>query len=446
MTVDRICIIGAGSSGLVCAKTFKEHGLPFDCFEMGSSVGGNWRYGNDNGRSAAYDSLHVDTSKERMAFSDFPMPAHYPNYIHHSQVLEYLEGYARHFGLLPFIRFGSEVEQVAPEPDGAWSVTTRRVESGERRTDAYRAVLVCNGHHWDPKLPEFPGEFTGNCFHSREYRSPRQFEGKRVLVVGIGNSGADIACECARVARKTYLSTRRSAHIVPRYILGRPADSWVTPVGSRLPVWLQRAFYSLLLRVSRGDQARRGVPKPAHKLLSAHPTMSADLLDLTTDGRIEVRPDIAELRGDRVRFVDGAEVPVDTLVYATGYRISFPFLDPAIIDSRENRVDLYRHVVLPDRSGLFFIGLIQPIGAIMPLAEIQARWVVGMVTGEFGFPDVVTMRRAIAKERERQRRCYVDSSRHTIEVDFFAYKRLLLREMRQHLFSGDPVRLVRNAG
>ncbi len=431
MTQDRICIIGAGSSGLACAKTLKAHGLPFDCFEMGSSIGGNWHYNNDNGRSAAYDSLHVDTSKERMAFSDFPMPAHYPDYPHHTQVLEYLQGYARHFDLTPSISFRSEVERVVPGAGGGWSVTTHQLASGERRTEPYRAVLVCNGHHWDPKLPAFPGEFSGRWFHSREYRSAQEFEGQRVLVAGIGNSGVDIACECARVARRTYLSTRRSAHIVPRYVLGRPADRWVTPLGSRLPLWFQRAFYGVLLRASQGEQARRGVPRPSHRLLSEHPTMSADLLDLTANGSIGIRPNISELRGDRVGLVDGSEVAVDTLVYATGYRISFPFLAPGIIDTAENRVGLYRHVVPPDRPGLFYIGLIQPIGAIMPLAEIQARWVAGVLTGEFRLPDSATMRHAIAEDHERLRRRYVDSTRHTIEVDFFPYKRAIQREMRR---------------
>ena len=236
MTHDRICIIGAGPSGLVAAKTLKVHGLPFDCFEMGSAIGGNWHYDNDNGRSAAYDSLHVDTSKERMAFSDFPMPDHYPNYPHHSQVLEYLQGYARRFDLMPCVSFRSQVEEVVPIPGGGWSVTIHQRDRGERQTKPYGAVLVCNGHHWDPKLPVLPGEFTGRWLHSREYRSARAFEGQRVLVLGIGNSGVDIACECARVAGKTYLSTRRSAHIVPRYVLGRPADRWVTPLGSRLPL------------------------------------------------------------------------------------------------------------------------------------------------------------------------------------------------------------------
>lgn len=428
---DRVCIIGAGASGLVSTKTLKEWGVEFDGFELGSGIGGNWQYDNDNGRSAAYDSLHIDTSKDRMAFADFPMPAHYPNYPHHSQVLAYFESYARHFELLPRIRFRSEVERVEPLPDGGFSVTVHHLGRGRREQRSYGAVLVCNGHHWDPKLPHFPGEFTGRWLHSRHYRSAAAYAGKTVLVVGIGNSGVDIACDCAHAGARTLLSSRRSAHIIPRHILGRPADRWVTPLGSRLPLAVQRSFYGLLLYLARGNQENYGVPRPAHRLLSEHPTLSAELLDLVSLGEIQIKPNVAELLGNRIRFADGSEESTDVVIYATGYQFSFPFFDPAFITTQDNELPLYRHVVHPDFPGLYFIGLVQPLGAIMPLAELQARWVAGLLTGELELPSPSTMRRTIERERRALARRYVASTRHTVEVDFFPYKRQLEREIRR---------------
>lgn len=427
---EKVCIIGAGSSGMVAVKTLKERGIPFGCFEMGSDIGGNWRYNNDNGRSAAYDTLHIDTSKERMAYSDFPMPDHYPNYPHHSQVFEYFQNYVAHFGLRPSITFRTRVNHVAPASDSGYQVTTTDLDSGESQVSHYRAVLVCNGHHWNPKLPDFPGTFHGRCCHSRDYRTPDGLEGQNVLVVGIGNSGVDIACDTARVSGQTYLSTRRSAHIIPRYILGRPTDNWMTPNSSRLPLGVQRFLYRILLTLAVGNQENYGVPRPAHPLLAEHPTMSSQLLELVANGRINMKPDIQELAGDRVRFVDGSEAAVDTIIYATGYQITFPFFDPDFLQVQDNHFPLYRKVVHPDYPGLYFIGLIQPLGAIMPLAEVQAQWVAGLLAGELALPDKTTMQRIIAQEQADLRRRYVDSTRHTIQVDFYPYKRSIEREMR----------------
>lgn len=429
---DKVCIIGAGSSGIVAAKTLKEHNIPFDCFELGSGIGGNWRYNNDNGRSAAYTSLHIDTSKDRMAFSDFPMPADYPNYPHHTQILRYFEAYADHFGLLPHITFRTCVEDVSPAPEGGYNITTSHVDTGTRQTRHYRAVLVCNGHHWNPKIPQFPGTFNGRILHSRQYRSPKEMDGQNVLVIGIGNSGVDISCEVCRLAAKTYLSTRRSAHIIPRYILGRPTDKWASPFSSRLPFALQRFLYRILLFLAVGNQQNYGIPKPDHPILSAHPTMSAELLNLVANGTITIKPNIAELAGDKVRFTDGTEAPIDTIIYATGYTITFPFFQPGFIQFQDNQFPLYHKVVHSNHPGLYFIGLIQPLGPIMPLAEVQSTWVAKLLTGKCRLPDATTMQREIAKEQATLRNRYVDSTRHTIQVDLFPYKWLIEREMKRY--------------
>ncbi|RMH22809.1 MAG: NAD(P)/FAD-dependent oxidoreductase [Acidobacteria bacterium] len=423
---DSVCVIGAGSSGIVAVKCLAELGLPVTCYELGSGIGGNWRYGNDNGMSSAYRSLHINTSKTRMAFSDFPMPEDYPDYPHHSQILRYFEAYADRFDLRRHIRFRTAVERLEPAGDGSWWVT---LEGGERRR--HRAVLVANGHHWCPRRPTAPGDFAGLAMHSHDYRTPDVLVDKRVLVVGIGNSGVDIACESARHAAATFLSTRRSAHILPKYAFGRPIDTFTTPLSSRLPLALQRRIFELILKLSRGPQTTFGVPRPQHHLLQAHPTVSAELLNLVGHGRIAIKPDVERLCGERVRFADGSEEAIDVIVWAIGYRIRFPFLDRRILDPEGNAVRLYLHVVPPAHPGLYFIGLIQPLGAVMPLAEEQSRWVAELLAGRCALPERAAMERRIDADLEAMRRRYVHSERHTIQVDFFPYRHALRSERRR---------------
>ncbi len=434
MSTKRACVIGAGSSGIVTAKVLHEHGVAFDCFERGSGIGGNWRYRNDNGLSAAYASLHINTSKTRMAYSDFPMPEDYPDYPHHSQILSYFEDYVDHFGVRPHIRFNTSVRDVSPAK-GGWNVTPEggkwNVTTDDGEVASYDAVLVSNGHHWDPKLPDFPGTFDGRTRHSHAYETSKGLEEKNVLVVGIGNSGVDIACEASRVAAKTFLSTRRSAHILPKYALGKPIDLFTTPTSSHLPQAFQRLGFQALLGLARGPQSRFGVPEPEHTLLQAHPTVSADLLNLVGHGKISMKPNLEELRGDRVAFADGSVEPVDEIIYATGYKISFPFLAPELLDPRENEVRLYRHVVHLELPGLYFIGLIQPLGAIMPLAEQQAIWAAKLLMGECTLPDRQVMERRIDRDLAAMRRRYVTSTRHTIQVDFFPYRDAIRKEIRK---------------
>ena len=427
---SRVCIIGAGAAGITTVKTLKEHGIPFDCFEIGSAIGGNWRYDNDNGRSAAYASLRMDTSKERVAYSDFPMPDDYPNYPTHAQVLAYFEDYVEHFDLRPAITFRTRVDRVVPTADGEYDVTVTDLRSDTSTTKRYGAVLVCSGHHWDPNYPDFPETFTGRTLHSRAYRTPEEFAGQRVLVIGMGNSGADIAAEITEVAQRTVVSTRRSAYVVPRYVLGRPTDKWITPLGSRLPLRVQGTLYKLLLRLELGDQERYGIPRPKHWILATHPTVSERFLATVADGRIGVKPNVTAFAGDTVGFEDGSEEEFDVVVYATGYRISFPFFDSAVLSVEDNVINLYRNVVHPDRLGLYVIGLVQPLGAIMPLAERQAEWVAGLLAGNLRLPDRATMKQAITADRVTLEERYVDSPRHTIQVDYYPYLRTIKREIR----------------
>ena len=425
---NNVCVIGAGSCGITSLRALSQKNIPVDCFEMGSDIGGNWRYNNDNGRSSAYNSLHIDTSKIRMQYSDLPMPDAYPEFPHHSQVLEYFEQYVDHFDLRRYVTFRTRVEQITPAEQGGYNVKIQNVDSGEGEERHYRAVLICNGHHWNPNMPNFPGQFDGECVHSHYYREPEPYRGQRVLVVGIGNSGADISSEISRVAAKTFLSMRRRPRIIPRFIMGHPLDQWTTPFSSRLPLSLQKLAYRFLLKMTVGDQRRYGFPDPDHPVLTEHPTVSSDLLNIVAHGGLTTKPNVQRLAGRKVVFTDGSEEEIDTIILATGYKITFPFLDEAYFSVSENDVGLYRKVISPDHPDLFFIGLIQPLGAIMPLAEQQAKWVAELLTGDGALPDRPTMVREIQKEKEEIERRYVRSPRHTIQVDYFPYLRLIERE------------------
>ena len=420
--------MGAGSSGIASCQVLQDRGIPFDCFEKGSGVGGNWRYGNDNGMSSAYRSLFINTSRRLMEYASYPMPDDYPDYPHHSQIAAYFDDYVDHFGFRDKIRFNTEVMAVG-QADGAWEVTL-----GDGSTHRYAAVMVASGHHWDAKWPDppFPGEFGGEVLHSHYYREPdERFVDKNVLVLGIGNSATDISVEASRVSKMTYLAMRRGAWVIPKYIKGKPTDELGTELSSRLPFAAQRQMYKRLIDQVQGSMEDYGLPKPDHKLGEAHPTISSDLLSRIGHGRIKPKPNIERLDGDRVRFSDGSSEQIDTIVYCTGYRISFPFLAPDLVDTAHNRVPLFRRVVHADRPGLYFIGLVQPLGAIMPIAEAQSEWIADVLEGKVELPAADEMKRVIEREDERMRRRYVASTRHTIQVDFYPYMRTIARERRR---------------
>lgn len=424
-----ICIIGAGSSGVAVAKALKERGIAFACYETGSDIGGMWRYRNDNGMSSAYAALHIDTSRDNLGYPDFPIPKHLPDFLSHAQFLAHLEAYADHFGIRPLITFRTSVTRVMPMEDGRWQVSL-----SDGRRIAYRHVVVANGHLWDPRLPEFPGKFDGTTLHAHHYRTSDPFEGRRVLVVGLGNSAVDIAVDLCRRAAHVAISTRRGAWIMPKYLMGVPVDRWSALLSRRLhlPTRLTRMIMARLIRLGVGDQRRFGLPRPAHPMWREHATLSQDLLPAIGHGRITVRPDIARLDGDGVVFTDGVRDPFDAIIYATGYRTSFPFLDPGLARQAlgdESRPALYRRILSPACPGLAFAGLVQPIGPTIPLVEIQARWLASLLSGAMAPAGPEDQRREIARHHAVQRRTWLDSPRYALEVDYKTYARQLRRDM-----------------
>jgi dimethylaniline monooxygenase (N-oxide forming) len=422
------CIIGAGSSGIAAAKGLHERGIPFDCYEKSDRIGGNWVFGNANGMSSAYRSLHINTSRERMEYSDYPMPKSYPDFPHHTHIAEYFDNYVDHFGFRDRITFEIGVQHAARDADGGWTVS---LDTG--RTARYDALLVANGHHWNPRWPEppFPGHFDGVQLHAHNYVENIDFRGRNVLVVGIGNSAMDIAVESSFVARKTFLSSRRGAYILPKYLFGRPLDQiGVNALTPRLPFAFRRAIVSTMYRVGVGKVQDYGLPEPDHRIGEAHPTISADFLNRIAHGELEWKPNVTSLEGDGVRFEDGSLEPIDVIVWCTGYKVTFPFFDEALVSAPDDDLRLFRRVFKPGIDSLCFVGLLQPLGAIMPLAEAQGRWIAAYLRGEYHLPAPAEMDADIRRERERMFKRYVASKRHTMQVDFDNYLYELRKEMQ----------------
>ncbi|MDB5654402.1 MAG: monooxygenase [Tardiphaga sp.] len=417
-----IAIIGAGSSGIAVAKALHDKGLAFDIYEKGSELGGMWRYGNDNGQSCAYRSLHIDTSRDNLGYSDFPIAADKPDFLSHRQLLEYLESYADRFGARARVHFNCEVTSLQKDGTG-WRITTRE---GTRR---YRAVVIANGHLWDPRWPSFAGSFDGTAIHSSQYRTAQPFDDKKVLVVGIGNSAVDIAVDLCKRASHVALSTRTGAHIMPKYLMGIPVDRWSSFLSRRLklPTLWTRRIMARLIYLAVGDQTRFGVPRPPHPMWREHATLSQELLPYVGHGWISIRPNITSLDGAAIGFADGSRENFDAVIYATGYKTSFPFLAPEIfaVPEQGGMVDLYRRITPPNQPGLFFAGLVQPIGPTIPLVEIQARWIAAVLSGKIALPSITDMAIEVRSFHQEKQRTWLNTPRYTLEVDFKDYAREL---------------------
>ncbi|XP_070817067.1 flavin-containing monooxygenase 5-like [Chaetodon trifascialis] len=434
--VQKVAVIGAGISGLTSIKACLDEGLEPTCFESSHDIGGLWRF-KDNpepGRANIYFSVIINSSKERMAFSDFPPPAHFPNNMHHSEMLQYLRLYAQAFKLLRHICFQTTVVSVRQRPDfavtGQWEVETEKTE-GQRETRVFDAVLVCTGHFTRPHLPlgDFPGieSFEGRYFHSWDYRNSDGMQGKRVVVIGIGSSGGDIAVDISRVAEKVYLATRSGAWVVSRVgDGGLPVDMLGTSrmnmmLQNLCPSWSARKLEKKVNKVF--DHGLYGL-KPKHGIFAQNAVVSDDLPARIIAGRVQVKPNVKEFCGSSVVFADGSIVhKVDEVVFATGYNYSFPFLPSALQAKSGYRLRLYMHVFPPAlaRPTLAVIGFVHGLGSITPLAEMQARWATRVFKGLTDLPSQEKMQEEVDKDTETMHERYACSERTPIQVDYIPY-------------------------
>ncbi|XP_042534188.1 flavin-containing monooxygenase 5-like [Dipodomys spectabilis] len=429
----RIAVIGAGASGLASIKSCLETGLDPVCFERTGDLGGLWRFQEnpEQGRASIYQSVVINTSKEMMCFSDFPIPDHFPNFMHNSQVLEYFRMYAKEFDLLKYIRFKTAVCSVKKQPDfctsGQWEVVTEC--EGTEQVEVFDGVMVCTGHHTDAHLPldSFPGieRFQGQYFHSRDYKNPTGFKGKRVIIIGIGNSGGDLAVEISHTAKQVFLSTRRGTWVLNR--VGQNGYPFDMEVSSRFWQFLSKmcgpslSSSYLERRINqRFDHEMFGL-KPKHRALSQHPTVNDELPNRIISGLVKVKGNVKEFTETAAIFEDGSrEEDIDVVIFATGYSFAFPFLKDDSVKVVKNKVSLYKKVFPPhlEKPTLAIIGLIQPLGAIMPIAELQARWATQVFKGLKKLPPKSEMMAEIIKAQEEMAKRYVDSQRHTIQGDY----------------------------
>ncbi len=431
---EAVCVIGAGASGLAAVKNLRQHGFAVDCYERETSVGGAWNFRHD--RSPVYASTHLISSRPLTEFPDFPMPDTWPDYVHHGRVLSYLERYAAHFGLGEHVWFGTEVVSVAPVGDGRWDVTTRSTGGGAERTQRYAAVVVANGHNWAPNPPAIEGTFRGQVMHASAYKDPAVLRGRKVLVIGGGNTGCDIAVEAAQQAATVWHSTRRGYWYAPKYLFGRPADQVnARLLRWRLPLRLRQWLYHRTLRLTVGDVTRYGLPRPDHRPYESHPVVNTELVHYLAHGRITPVPDVARFDGPAVELADGSRIEPDLVVTATGYLPRFEFLAPELLDTdADGRPDLHLHAFARRHPTLAVIGLLQPDAGLFPLAHWQsvavARWL------RLRVADPVRAAAVQQKESARPIRSWtrqrvVPTSRHWFEVGSTDYLRALEDLLKQ---------------
>ena len=421
-----VCVIGAGVSGLTACKALADFGVPHTCFEASDEVGGNWYFQNPNGVSSAYRSLHIDISKPSISFRDFPMPDRYPDYPHHTHIFEWLRDYADAFALRERIRFNTRVAARRAR-------ARRRLADHARGRQPASASTRCSsatGTTGIRAYPDFPGTFDGPQIHSHDYidpSTPLDLYGKRVLVVGIGNSAVDIVSELARktVSDTVFLSTRSGAYVVPKYLFGRPADQ-VVKTNPRLPAGLQRRIGRLLPRIFSGRMEDFGLPTPNHNFLDAHPTVSSELLGRLGAGDAVAKGDVAGAarRPRALRRRDRGADRRDHL--RDRLQRQLPVLrSRTSLSAPENVLPLYKRMLKPGIDDLAFIGLGQPIPTIFPFSELQSKLAARWLSGDWAPPAESEMEAEIRRDEAFHTAHFIDKPRHTMQLEWYAFQREL---------------------
>jgi len=424
----RVCVIGAGPCGLTTVKNLLAAGLhEIVCYDDGTAIGGNWVFDERSGRGSVYDATHLISSKRLSEFEDYPMPPDYPDYPSHRLVRAYFEDYAAQFSLMRFIRLESRVDAASLLSNGKWSVVVSDAKGA--REEIFDDLIVCSGHHRVPFVPEVAGHFSGQTLHARDFKRAAPFQGQRVLVVGGGNSACDIAVDIGRVASHTCLSMRRGYHFIPKVMLGRPSDVLYHRVRQLgLPRSWTRRLAGAWVRFSVGPPEKYGLQAPVGRLFEMHPTVSSDILSALRDGRVFVRTNIERLNGAEVRFQDGRSESFDTIIWATGYRDGFPFLDASVVDWKPGeQPPLLLRMMHRRIPSLFFVGLFQPIGCIWRLADLQARIAALQITGQLKRPTDIDAR--IFDQVSSPHWRFDSAPRHALEVDYHDFRAELLKEL-----------------
>lgn len=363
-------VIGAGPMGLATARNLQKLDIPFIGLELHSDVGGLWDI--DNPHSTMYDSAHLISSKRMTEFAEFPMEDSVALYPHHSEMRRYFQAYAKHFDLYRHYEFNTRVLSVAREGE-QWTIVTER--DGQQQSRRFEGLLIANGTLHTPNRPTLPGRFDGQIMHSAEYRSAEVFKGKRVLIVGCGNSGADIAVDAVHHAKSVDMSLRRGYYFLPKFIKGKPTDTLGAARKFKLPRALKQKVDAALIRFIMGKPSDYGLPDPDYRMYESHPVVNSLVLHHLGHGDIHARRDIQGMDGNRVDFVDGQSAEYDLILLATGYQLDYPFIErehlnwPAALDAPQ----LYLNVFHPEYNNLFMMGMIEAAGLGWEGRNLQAR-------------------------------------------------------------------------
>jgi hypothetical protein len=419
-TARQWCIVGGGPSGIGLGKCLSQAGIPYEILEAEDDFGGNWYFGRTSGR--VYESTHLISSRINTQFSDFPMPSHYPAYPNHRLFLDYLRSLARHFGLYSHTRFRTSVVRAQPD-QGTWLVT-----GSDGVTRRYRGLFLATGMQREKRLPAYTSQFGGELLHSMDYRSAEVFAGKRVLIAGGGNSGCDIAVDAVHRAASVAHSTRRAYYYMPKFIDGRPTQEWLMDLAGRFPsqaeLW---AHVQQVFRLAGYDPQAYRLPAPSYEMHQAHPVMNSLILYHIGHGDIEPKPDIAGFSGRRVRFIDGSEMEADLVLMATGYKVSFPFLDPSLLRWKGSRPDSFLYMFHREFDNLLFAGFVNAAAGFGNAANAQGRLFAAYVRArESQTAEYQTFRKmALGPDPDLGNSHFIASERHDFEVDVWKLVRSL---------------------
>jgi cation diffusion facilitator CzcD-associated flavoprotein CzcO len=412
MAEPRVAVLGAGPCGLSACNTLAEFGIAYECLEASDDVGGIWNI--ERGPGGGYRSLHTNTSTKGMAFSDFPFGEEFPTYPSAEEMVRYFRSYAKHFELEPYIRLGKRVQNARPGEAGGW-----QLEFADGETREYEALVVATGQYNFPRQPHasIPGHFAGESLHVFDYldaTTPVGCRGKRVVVVGLGSSAAEVAAELCNpdskvgCASQVLLAARSGRWVLPKLIDGEPLDARslhpsapLPEEARRLPTdegeWAVRRMMGIGLRAEvekHGGAKALGLPEPTIEPWEERPTMSNEFIPALQAGRIDVRPGIRAFDGSIVHFEDGTRAEADVILYATGYQLHFPYLDTPTLGCDAPELALYQRIAHPTLENLFFLGCCRVMCSMWPVAEQQSRWVARLLSGTFALPS--------PEERSRQ--------------------------------------------
>jgi len=350
--MKRYAVIGAGPSGLSAARALQLRGIDVEGYEASSGVGGLWDI--DNPRSTMYESAHLISSRTSTEFAEFPMDSDV-DYPGHRALKTYFDSFADAFALRDLFRFDTRVTRVEHGADGGWMLHAEGLEP--RR---YDGVILANGTLAEPHIPTFPGDFTGEIMHTSAYKRAGQLAGKRVLIIGAGNSGCDIAVDAVHHAASVEMSVRRGYYFVPRYLFGRPSDT--LNQGRPLPARLKQFIDTRVLKAFTGDPVRFGFPKPDYRIYESHPIVNTLVLNHLGQGDLRVRADVDRFDGRTVHFRDGSSGEYDLILLATGYTLDYPFVDREHLHWEQASPKLFLNVFPASFNGLYVIGMIEASG------------------------------------------------------------------------------------